>query len=136
MFGHVVNLNFDQKGVSHKTFLGGCFSIFIRIFLTCYFYLNVQKIIFSQGDKNVSTVGLLNLEELGPVNFNTTNLKIFHCVRKQKKDGNELTFEDGELESYLDIEWVTKSSDWYTLEFKEKAYKTKVCEVSDFGDDD
>ena len=33
MFGHVVNLNFDQRGVAHKTFIGGFFSIFIRIFL-------------------------------------------------------------------------------------------------------
>ena len=67
MFGHVVNLNFDQRGVAHKTFIGGFFSIFIRIFLTVYFYLNARKIVFSEGDKNVSTVGLLNLDELGPV---------------------------------------------------------------------
>ena len=47
--------------------MGGFFSIFIRIFLTVYFYLNARKIVFSEGDKNVSTVGLLNLDELGPV---------------------------------------------------------------------
>ena len=136
MFGHVVNLNFDERGISHKTFIGGFFSIFIRIFLTIYFYLNIQKIIFSKGDKNVSTVGLLNLIELGPVNLNSTKLKIFHVVRKQKKDGSQLTFEDGELEQYLDIKWETKKSDWYTMQFEEKTYNTKLCELSDFGEGD
>ena len=128
MFGHVVNLNFDKRGIAHKTFIGGFFSIFIRIFLTVYFYLNIQKIIFTKGDKNVSTVGIMNLLDLGAVNLNSMKLKIFHVVRKVNKDGSQLRFKDGELEQYIDITWETKKSDWYTMQFEDKTYNTKLCE--------
>ena len=106
------------------------------MFLTFYFYLNIKKIIFSEGDKNVSTVGLLNLEKLGVVPFNDTKVVLFHVLRKHKKEGQQLLFEDGELDQYLDIQWVNKLSDWNNNEFKEIVYKTKICEPSDFGDDE
>lgn len=98
--------------------------------------MNAKKIVFSEGDKNVSTVGLLNLDELGPVQFNTTKLRVFHVLRKQKKGGDQFKFADGELDQYLDIEWINNKNDWYKKEFTNTAYHTKICEASDFGDDD
>ena len=61
---------------------------------------------------------------------------MFHVLRKQKKGGDQFKFADGELDQYLDIEWINNKNDWYKKEFKHIAYKTKLCEVSDFGNDD
>ena len=123
--------------MSHKTFLGGLFSIFIRIFLTVYFYLNVKKIIFSEGDKNVSTVGSLDLEQLGEIPFSETRLKLFHVLRQQRVGGDKFNFEEGELERHFEIEWVNQKADWYQdSPFTYDRYKSKICEQSDFGDDE
>ena len=40
-FGHTVTLNFDRNGDTHNTIIGGFFSMFIRIFITWYVYLNL-----------------------------------------------------------------------------------------------
>ena len=47
-----------------------------------------------------------------------------------------MKFAQGELDQYLDIEWINNKNDWYKKEFTHKAYHTKICEASDFGDDD
>ena len=123
--------------MAHKTFLGGLFSIFIRIFLTVYFYLNVKKIIFSEGDKNVSTVGSLDLEKLGEIPFNEARLRVFHVLRQQRVEGDKFSFEDGELERHFSIEWVNQKADWYKdSPFTYNTYGSKICEESDFGDDE
>lgn len=62
IFGHVINLNFDQRGDSHKTLCGGCGSITLKTFLTFYIYLNITKLIFKENDTNLSTQGLLDLD--------------------------------------------------------------------------
>ena len=50
MFGHVINLNFDRRGDSHKTMCGGVFSIFFKGFLTFYVYLMFTKLMFKTND--------------------------------------------------------------------------------------
>lgn len=123
--------------MAHKTFLGGLFSIFIRIFLTVYFYLNVKKIIFSEGDKNVTTVGSLDLEKQGDIQFNNARLRIFHVLRQQRPEGDKFLFDDGEIEKHITIEWVNQKADWnQDSPFTYDTYKSKICEESDFGDDE
>lgn len=82
MFGHVINLNFDQRGDSHQTLCGGCGSIMVKTFLTLYIYLNVTKLIFKENDTNLSTVGLIDLEKLGAVDYKDMNILFYHTVRK------------------------------------------------------
>ena len=36
MFGHPIELNFNKKGSTHNTVVGGFFSIYIRMFLLFY----------------------------------------------------------------------------------------------------
>ena len=36
IFGKVIELSFDRKGSTHKTFLGGCISIFYVLFIITY----------------------------------------------------------------------------------------------------
>lgn len=52
MFGHVINLNFDRRGDSHKTVCGGFFSILFRTFLTLYVILMFKKLIQKGNDTN------------------------------------------------------------------------------------
>lgn len=82
MFGHVINLNFDQNGDSHQTICGGCGSILLKTFLILYIYLNVVKLVFKEWDSNNSTEGLLDLERLGIVDYSKMNMLIFHAIRK------------------------------------------------------
>ena len=70
MFGHVVNLNFDMRGDSHQTVCGGLFSLSVRGFLTFYVILLLKKLFWKENDTNFSTTGLIDLQTLGPVNYN------------------------------------------------------------------
>jgi hypothetical protein len=45
MFGHVIALNFNKKGESHSTFIGGFFSFFIKIAFVIYVYMQFAKLI-------------------------------------------------------------------------------------------
>ena len=69
MFGHVVNLNFDRRGDSHKTLCGGIFSIGLKVFLTFYVYLMLVKLVFKGNDTNFSYEGKFNLDEIGDVRY-------------------------------------------------------------------
>ena len=82
MFGHVINLNFDRRGDSHKTLCGGIFSIALKVFLTFYVYLMFIKLIFKGNDTNFSYKGQLDLVKLGDVDYNDINMKFFHVIRK------------------------------------------------------
>ena len=61
MFGHVVNLNFDKQGPSHKTVFGGAISIFIKIIIYVYVVFNFKKLILGEADKNSTLISLENL---------------------------------------------------------------------------
>ena len=39
MFGHVIALNFNKKGESHTTLIGGFFSVLIKIAFSIYCYM-------------------------------------------------------------------------------------------------
>ena len=82
MFGHVINLNFDRRGDSHKTLCGGFFSILFKMFLAFYVYLMFDKLIFKGNDTNFTFEGQIHLAKFGMVNFRDTKMKFFHVLRK------------------------------------------------------
>ena len=49
LFGHRIALNFNRGGDTHRTIVGGFFSIFIKIALTFYVFIKVVKLV-SFGD--------------------------------------------------------------------------------------
>jgi hypothetical protein len=51
MYGHTININFDKKGDTHNTVIGGCFSLIIKISMLVYISLNLKKLILSEGDE-------------------------------------------------------------------------------------
>jgi hypothetical protein len=50
MFGHIINLNFNRSGQSHNTFIGGFVSMFIKISMSIYVFLNFKKLILKEAD--------------------------------------------------------------------------------------
>lgn len=69
MFGHLIPLNFDQKGEEHNTFIGGFFSIGVKVFLTIYIILKLKILIFSEDDDCKSIMGANDLQKLGPIRY-------------------------------------------------------------------
>ena len=63
MFGHEIPLNFDKKGATYNTFLGGFCSCIIRIGLLSYVGLCLKRLILNEKDDTITTVGLLDLEK-------------------------------------------------------------------------
>ena len=107
MFGHVISLNFDRKGDSHKTMIGGLFSLFIRLGIFCYVFLNFKRMLLNENDLNYTLIGIVDLEELGEVLYNETSLTIFHRIKKQNSPGwGEIDINDPEVQRYIDIKWV------------------------------
>ena len=53
-FGHEVKLNFNRNGASHKTAIGGLFSIFINMAVYYYVFTRFKILIMKEGDKRVS----------------------------------------------------------------------------------
>jgi hypothetical protein len=69
MFGHTVNLNFDKRGDSHNTPIGGSCSTMVRIFLCLYVYLLIDKLIYKGNDTDFSYFGVLEMDKLGTVDY-------------------------------------------------------------------
>ena len=36
LFGHMININFNRKGSTHKTFIGGLVSIIVKVIILAY----------------------------------------------------------------------------------------------------
>ena len=134
MFGHVVNLNFDQRGDSHKTICGGSGSICIKVFLTFYIYLNVTKLIFKENDTNLSTIGLLELDKEGTIPYDKMDMKFFHPVRKQNKASLPKIDGVDSFKKYFTVKYLQQNNDWYKMEFPEIEIPTKDCTQEDFGE--
>lgn len=83
MFGHTINLNFDQQGSAHKTIVGGVISIFLKVFLGILLILNIVKMYKRDSNNNSTLYELVKLSEIGVVSFNETKLFPFHVIRKQ-----------------------------------------------------
>ena len=56
MFGHHIFLNFNKNGTAHRTFLGGCFSLIVKVFLTFYIFTCASKLITHDDDLNISNL--------------------------------------------------------------------------------
>ena len=53
-FGHEVKLNFNRNGASHKTFIGGLFSILVNTAVYYYVFTKFKMLFLREGDKIVS----------------------------------------------------------------------------------
>ena len=130
MFGHTINLNFNKEGDSHQTLIGGFFSIFIRLAMFIYVFMNFKKMILHEDDSTFTEVNTIDLEEYGEKPFSETEMNMFHVIRKQKTGALLL---NEETARHIDIKYVQYNVDWN--KYPDPSYKevvefpAKQCEV-------
>ena len=73
-FGHTVTLNFDRNGDTHKTIIGGFFSIFIKAFIIWYVYLNFYQLLTYGNDNMQYTESLVDLEQRQMVKYHEMDI--------------------------------------------------------------
>ena len=74
LFGHSVHLQFNQKGNTHNTVIGGIFSVFIKLVVLLYTAILFKKLIEMEGDTNGSFIEPQNFEEVGELKMNETDV--------------------------------------------------------------
>ena len=77
MFGKPVNLNFDQQGETHKTSVGGIFSIFLSIIIVVYGGIKINVMLTHGADADMSMVQIIDPNDLGQVDINSTGMLFF-----------------------------------------------------------
>ena len=88
MFGYKIDLNFNRQGEEHKTLIGGIFSLFINVALIIYFSICIGKLVTGDDNLRLSYVATNDLEEMGPVKYQDTNIKFFAIIRKESNSVN------------------------------------------------
>lgn len=73
-FGMPVLLTFNNKGSEHKTVIGGCLSIIIRLIMLVYMGILFQRMYFKLDNKNETYV--VPVEEIKEMKFGDTGVKI------------------------------------------------------------
>lgn len=90
MYGHKVQFNFQRKGDTHKTLLGGIISMFIRCFMVGYFYILMKRMFLMERDDITSTIGSENLEVKELQNLNETKMLVYFSLQKQNNNAVSL----------------------------------------------
>lgn len=139
-FGHQVSLNFDRKGDTHNTIIGGTFSIFIRCFITWYVSLNCYKLLTYANDSMSYTESLINLNQTDAINYSGTNFYFYGVLKNlyhKKRDViaededhvNNPIFLDEGVERYIQILFIQSFDNWYEGNpenwFKRDAFRAK-----------
>ena len=102
MFGHVINLNFNKNGNSHGSFIGGVFSVIIKLMLLLYVFLIVKMWLLNEGDTNFSQTDVVDVNEAGHVNFGDVDVNIFHVIQMQ----NDEEVDPEKLQKYVTMKYL------------------------------
>lgn len=109
MFGHTIQLNFNKQGDTHKTVIGGLFSILIKLFLGLYVFLLFKRMFLKESDSNYVRINVLDLKEFGPKDLNNTDLTVFHVLKKQL---GSTPYIDDEFETYLHLNFIQQNNNY------------------------
>lgn len=109
MFGHTIQLNFNKNGDSHKTFVGGVFSMFIKMLLGLYVFLLFKRMFLNEADSNYTRINVLNLDEFGSHSLNETYMTVFYVLKKQL---GSAPFVDDEFGTYLYLTYTQLNNDY------------------------
>ena len=63
MFGEPILLNFNRKGTTHKTLIGGLISLLVQIGLIIYLYVHIEKLVKHLEDKIMITNNLMDMDD-------------------------------------------------------------------------
>ena len=77
LFGHNIALNFNKRGHTHKTQIGGFFSLIVKFIIYSYIGITMKQMLFLEENKNESIASLIDLQEMGLVNYNSSHMTMF-----------------------------------------------------------
>ena len=111
MFGHVVNLNFNNRGYSHNTLIGGSISVIIKLFMTCYIVIILKKMILTEANDHSCEDYLIDLtdEKDQPVRVDQSKMMVFHTLAKIRNGAENIDFQ--EAKKYIEIRYVQRIID-------------------------
>ena len=117
MYGHPIELNYNEEGNNHKTLIGGVVSIIIQAALLSYVVIVFYRMFTFAEDKNSSTQNLvhfirdddpLHQEGIDKVPKADLNQLFFVTVRKEGYTVEELN----NLERYMTLTVSQIDTDW------------------------
>lgn len=82
MFGHNVMLNFNRAGDNHATYYTALMSVIIRLAIGFYVLVTVKKMVYKEGDINSSNILPVKINDMGPIDYMGSGLKIFNVIEK------------------------------------------------------
>ena len=82
MFGHTICLNFNKQGDTHQTFIGGFFSMIIKLAMGTYIFLNLKKLWLYEADSLNLEITKLDLDEMDALAYKESKMFVFHVLRK------------------------------------------------------
>ena len=135
MFGHQIVLNFNKNGDSHTTFIGGFFSILVKVVMGIYVYMNFMKLFMMEDAQIETKIFSLNLTAHPEVDYDDAKSTIFWVMRKTENSQRPFMLDTEEIDQYFEFSAVQWDSNWYLPKAQWHNY-TKVpmrkCKLADF----
>jgi hypothetical protein len=103
LFGHVIHLNFDRSGIAHQNLIGGIISSIIKTWMAYFVYYNFKKMLLHEDTKTYNDLHLVDLKELGIVDYNKTDQFIFFTLMKQLENWRGVYLNETDLANYIEV---------------------------------
>ena len=112
MFGHTITFNFDRKGETHHTIVGGLLSVAVKALLTFYVIICVKRLILHERDSITTTLMANDIDFEGAgVDYLDLNMTIFWVLEKQEDNAEPLATKT-DLHEYIDYYFIQEEADW------------------------
>ena len=142
MFGHQISMNFNDQQASHKTIIGGMFTVITYVIIIIMVVFKVIRI-FTNGNPDLNSIVELSPEGLlEDHKFTDMNILPFYILKKQTTKERHVMLDTPNLDEYLDIYFSVETADYtlynkpgYTFDniYTRKYYKAVKCTREHFG---
>ena len=139
VFGHDILLNYNKKGPSHQTVIGGFVSIIIKLFFVVFVFIKIKAMWFREANAEAmsESVRIATDTDKNTIFYNQTQTTFYFMPKKRgerveiyrKGDPNEQL---REMSKYFKPYFAWQRNNWFNSEFKLEKIKAKMCEKSDF----
>ncbi len=133
MFGHTVHINFNKQGDTHNTSPGGFFSLLIKFAIAVYVFINLKKLIHSEGDVLSSSIFIVDNElGLSAVAYIETKLILSPVIQKVR-DGEIKLHYDDETKRYIELRFVQRVLNIEQGINEEYSLRAKECTEEEYS---
>ena len=153
MFGHQIVLNFDKKGPSHKTVIGGIGSLMVQGFMCLYIYIRFKMFFMRTNDENYTEIGVADIDNdpnFMNLPYGDMDITVFQSLKFQRRGKGwpgshndhgigEILMDDpnitNKLKPYIKIAYKSTDIDWTkgtSGEVVETYFTARDCRASDF----